>query len=414
MTLTIDDISKSFCKRPVLLNLNHTFASGCIHALVGDNGAGKSTLAAILSGAQKPDSGRILCDGQAVSFDSVKDATDRGIVCVKQRPPLADWLSVMQNITLPWPSSSVKRARQLLDTLEALHFKWCPSLPLHTLADELTAAQRFYTALLRALLLTPSFLILDEPTALLGEDECTALYKHMREAARNGVTCLVITHHQGELKYCDTVTPISSPSPSTPAPMSGSSSAVAFPLSRRCIETTKAVPNHQLEVTPTVAAAPGLVTLVRGSTASLHSMEIEVLNASHKWRKRGAAIIPTDRVYRASHPSLDAATVLCALRPGAVDTAYAAALIKRAGVDTVPSALCSSLSGGMLQRLIMARELDLLPPVVLAFNPLQGLDRASQQRSIAALRQAAMAGSAVVVASSALFPAEEADRVVTL
>lgn len=104
--------------------------------------------------------------------------------------------------------------------------------------------------------------------------------------------------------------------------------------------------------------------------------------------------------------------MLCALRPGTVDADYALRLIKRAGVNTVPNAICGSLSGGMLQRLIMARELDGMPHIVLAFNPLQGLDIESQQNAIASLRRAARTGSAVLVASSALFPPEAADRVI--
>lgn len=100
MDVALEHISKRYLHKTVLEDLSLVFQGGMIHALLGENGAGKSTTAAVLSGALEPDGGRILIDGKAVRFSSPRDALRSGIVCVRQRPLIADGISVWENILL--------------------------------------------------------------------------------------------------------------------------------------------------------------------------------------------------------------------------------------------------------------------------------------------------------------------------
>lgn len=452
MDLQVKDISKRYANKIVLSHLSHTFKEGLIHAVIGDNGTGKSTLAAILSGALEQDSGQILINGNAVCFRGVFDAIERGIVCVKQHPPLADWLSAKDNIdirgkmrlnaqhtTLNNRNRGRKEREQEIKTIKNV---WCPSLPLNAITGELPPAMRFYTALLRALVCRPSFLILDEPTALLSTEECKSLYQHLKEAANKGMTAIVITHHKDETNECGTVFQMSSISSaalpdgkehcSSPAPCHSQENQKLF--------EKEAKHEYACRITDDIAVYAGQVTLVRGDENALHLLEENVLKNAYFWRKMGAAIIPTDRVRCASDPLFTVQEMLCITHKGPVDGEYADNLIKRAGVAASARDMVKSLSGGMLQRLIMARELDTavkcnhknafarhtavhikkrdaikeMPCAVLAFNPLQGLDSESAQNTINYLRQAARNKKAVLVASSALFPEEAADKVIKL
>ena len=100
MTITLESISKIYTRKTALLHINTTFSGGAIHSIVGENGAGKSTLAKILCGDISPTNGKILLDGQPVTLKNQHDAIKLGIVTVRQRPLLADSITVQENIFL--------------------------------------------------------------------------------------------------------------------------------------------------------------------------------------------------------------------------------------------------------------------------------------------------------------------------
>ena len=116
------------------------------------------------------------------------------------------------------------------------------------------------------------------------------------------------------------------------------------------------------------------------------------------------AMIPSNRTYRASHPSLSIEQLTCALHKSRDVHAYVEKIIKKAEVAIEPHEKAATLSGGMLQRLILAREFDVQPLLLIACEPLQGLDTASAQRTISLLSSLAERGCIVLVLAAADFP----------
>ena len=188
MTLELRDISLKYSHKTVLQNLSISFKEGQIHALLGENGAGKSTTANIICGEVKPDSGTILIDGQVVELTSPKAAIERGICYVHQRPMLADSITVKENILL-----GLKK--ELKKEIPAITQKWIPETDLNTLVQNLSTDTRFFIALCIALIKSPELLILDEPTALLNDEQRVFLYNNLRSLATDGMNIIVITHN---------------------------------------------------------------------------------------------------------------------------------------------------------------------------------------------------------------------------
>lgn len=410
MDVTFSDISKRYGKKIVLSHINMTFNGGALHILTGDNGAGKTTLISILSGEETADSGYIALDGRMVCWSGVKEARAQGIICVRQHPILSPWLSARDNILVG--AENARRGvhhKVLLDEMDKICTHWSPALDMDKKAGRMTGSDRLFTALDSALLCRPRVLLLDEPTALLGKKERDALYEHLIAETKQGLNAIVITHHKEEAQsYCQSITNM------TRATRHSSSlsdpSALLQGAQRK--ECTLRI-NYPIGAIP-FNAQHGTVTLVRGENNALGAIEEDIIRNAAAWRRQGAGIIPTDRTHTASHPTLTVSQVLCACHHGKVDDSYAQLLIEGGGVDIKPKDRASSLSGGMLERLIMVRELYTRPALIFAFNPLQGLDYASQKDTVDAMRSAARGGSAVLVVSNAPYPQEEADRVVNV
>lgn len=344
MDISVVSLCKRYGKKIVLRSITHTFTGGAVHAIQGDNGTGKSTLSAIMCGASQADSGIILCDKKAVCFASVKDAIKAGIVCVEQTPPIASSLTAKQNILLT-PFSPRKAKDEMLSLIN----KWrytnnaIAKLPLNKKGKDLTIKERFYTSLISALLKKPKVLILDESTALMSHSEASSLFSALHEEAKHGMNIIVITHRENEIKMCDDV----------------------FVMDRAIDKTIDKTESREAKSPP---PSPPLAFFAYSA-----AIESAVLKNAKAWRDAKAAIIPTDRVYCASNPRLTVSSMLCAGHKGAVSNTFAQKLINKAKVDTSPSSLASSLSGGMLQRLIIMREVSCDPSIVIAFNPMQGL-----------------------------------------
>lgn len=119
-----------------------------------------------------------------------------------------------------------------------------------------------------------------------------------------------------------------------------------------------------------------------------------------------AAILPTDRTFRASNPHLTIEQMLTAHYAGKNHSEYAERLIAKAGISIKRTEKASALSGGMLQRLILARELEQNPKLIIFCEPLQGLDFAASEKICSLLYECAKNGAAVIVLTAADFPKE--------
>ncbi|MFA5585932.1 MAG: ABC transporter ATP-binding protein [Saccharofermentanales bacterium] len=177
--------------------------SGEIHALIGENGAGKSTLMKILFGLEKPTEGSILVKGEAVSFASPIDAIKKGIGMVHQHFMLVPSLTVAENIVL---GMAPRKSGLLIDYKEAVELTLANAErfnlhvePTARVAD-ITAGMKQKVEILKALVRGAQVLILDEPTAVLTTQETAKLFEELKNLKDQGFTIIFISHKLNEIK----------------------------------------------------------------------------------------------------------------------------------------------------------------------------------------------------------------------
>ncbi len=190
-------IRKEFPGVQALADIDFFLKRGEIHALVGENGAGKSTLIKVLTGAERPDAGVIILDGEEVTVKSPLHAQKLGISTVYQEINLCPNLTVAENILIgrePMRRGSIhwkamnEHARQLLERLDI-------SIDVTQLLGSYSVAIQQMVAIARALeIASAKVLILDEPTSSLDVHETAQLFNVMRKLKSEGVAIIFITH----------------------------------------------------------------------------------------------------------------------------------------------------------------------------------------------------------------------------
>ncbi len=174
---------------------------GHIHGIVGENGAGKSTLMSILYGFYHADAGEILVNGQPVRINEARDAIRHGIGMVHQHFMLVDVFTVIENVILgaedgPLLRQSVGRARR---TLEELAEKYHLEVDPNAVVGELPVGAQQRVEILKALYRSAEILILDEPTGVLTPQEADHLFRVLDRLRGEGKTILFITHKLREI-----------------------------------------------------------------------------------------------------------------------------------------------------------------------------------------------------------------------
>ncbi|MEM9607443.1 MAG: ABC transporter ATP-binding protein [Actinomycetota bacterium] len=191
-------------------DVNLRVEAGEIHAICGENGAGKSTLMKILYGMQPADEGRMLVNGEEVSFSSPSEAIDRGIGMVHQHFMLADQLTVLENVILG--SEPVKSGGRIdfgaaRSHLEEVAHDYGLDVHPDDLIETLEVGERQRVEIIKVLFRGARILILDEPTAVLVPQEVEALFDNLRELKASGATILFIDHKLDEvLEISDSIT----------------------------------------------------------------------------------------------------------------------------------------------------------------------------------------------------------------
>ncbi len=196
-TLRSTDLTKSFNGRTVVKGVNLQIASGEVVGLLGPNGAGKTTTFSMVVGLTPPDSGRVLLDGIDVTEDPMYVRARKGIGYLPQEPSIFRGLTVEQNIaaileTLPLDAGARRtRQRELLAELGLTPLAKAP-------AYTLSGGERRRVEITRALVISPKFILLDEPFAGIDPIAVTDIQKIIFHLKERGIGVLITDHNVRE------------------------------------------------------------------------------------------------------------------------------------------------------------------------------------------------------------------------
>lgn len=208
--LCMENITKIYPNGFVANNgVNFELLKGEIHALAGENGAGKSTLMKVLFGEEQPEEGRILFKGQEVKIESPLSAIKMGIGMVHQHFMLVPSMTVAENMVLglePAKAGFLKKEEAVRQTIEVAEKYGLPIDPNARIMD-LSVGLKQRVEILKALLRGADILILDEPTAVLTPQETVEIFEELKHLRKMGHTVVFISHKLNEIKeICDRIT----------------------------------------------------------------------------------------------------------------------------------------------------------------------------------------------------------------
>jgi ABC-type uncharacterized transport system ATPase subunit len=454
--LELTGITKRF--PGVLANDAVTFSvrPGEIHALLGENGAGKSTLVKMIYGIMQPDAGEIRWNGQPVTVPNPKLARKLGVGMVFQHFSLFEALTVYENIALGMDAKIPQR--ELVSRIQAVMAQYGLTLDPGRVVSTLSVGERQRIEIVRALLLNPSLLIMDEPTSVLTPQEVEQLFVVLRQLAREGCSILYISHKLHEIKaLCDTATilrggrvvatcdPKHETSRSMAEKMIGTNlkdivkdknrsfGAPKLVVDGLSMETLSHFGTSLVDIGFEVRAGEifGIAGVAgNGQNELLLALDGEIATAAggitidgapvgelhpSGRRKHGLCAVPEERNGHAAVGdfTLSDNAVLTArdrlgmvsaglIRAGAAKT-YTGEVIAGFAVKALgPGATAGSLSGGNLQKFIMGREILQKPAVLVVNQPTWGVDAGAAAAIHQALVDLAASGSAIVVISQDL------------
>jgi ribose transport system ATP-binding protein len=443
-TLLLSGISKSYGGVAALTDVSLEVLPGEVHALLGENGAGKSTLMGVASGTTAADAGTITFAGEPVSSFNPAVATDLGIAIVHQHPAVLPDLTVEENIRLAVPASILEVGGDPRSTMRAMLAEVGATTHLADRVEDLSVAQKHLLEIAKALAISPKLLILDEPTAPLGQESVDLLFALVRQAAAKGTAIVYITHRLAEVReLADRVTVLRDGKlRGTSRVDSISDDELLALIVGRQLDSTFP-PKHVLtdeSVTTldvegisgdgfsdvTLTARAGEIVGVAGVVGNGQSALLRALAGlqtySGKVAIRGveygprqligaSAYLPADRHREGLMMSLSVRenAALNALkrftkgpllsRPAEIEAVDHE--LEQLAVKT-PSreANVGSLSGGNQQKVVLARALLSQPAILIADEPTQGVDVGARAEIYRILREVSLSGVPVVIASS--------------
>jgi general nucleoside transport system ATP-binding protein len=432
-----------------------------VHALLGENGAGKTTLSNILTGLYRPDDGEIRLWGEPVELHSPRDALDMGIAMVHQHFRLVEPFTVAENVVLgdhrDVGRTFLLHQRTIERRVAELSGRYGLAVEPRARIWQLSLGEQQRVEILKALYKEARILILDEPTAVLTPQEAQALFGTIRAMADDGRTVIFISHKLHEVKaVADRVTVLRRgrsvatlpAAEATPRSLAALMVGREIELARRngtrdvgdtCLElaglgaegdrglaalkdvsltvrrgeivaVAGVAGNGQRELAETIAG-------MRAPTAGTIRVAGRKLRGgdAREAIRAGIAYVPEDRLGTGVAPGLSVAdnVVLKSYRrPPASRGPFlilrkirelAESVMERYDVRASgPDVPARHLSGGNLQKVVLAREFSGEPVVVVAASPTRGLDVAGIEIVHAYLRDAAERGVGVLLISEDL------------
>lgn len=211
MKLELQGITKVF--GPLVANdqIDLVVEPGQIHALLGENGAGKSTLMNVLYGIYQPDAGRILIDGEPVTFNGPGQAVAAGIGMVHQHFMLVPVFTVAESVALGYEptDAGIINKKKAAEKVKELSARFGFDLNPDAVIEDLPVGVQQRVEIIKALSRDAKVLILDEPTAVLTPQETDELIAIMKELKASGTSIVFITHKLREIRaVADTITVI--------------------------------------------------------------------------------------------------------------------------------------------------------------------------------------------------------------
>ncbi|MBV6656839.1 MAG: ABC transporter ATP-binding protein, partial [Devosiaceae bacterium] len=459
--LSLVGVSKRFGGFYALNDVFFAVAPGEVHALLGENGAGKSTLMNVATGLYTPDAGHIEIDGKPVTLSGARHAAQCGVGMVHQHYKLVPSFSVLENLRLFNPQLSEEA---LIDASQAFGRQIGFDIDFDRRVGDLSVAEQQRVEILKVLVAGARIIILDEPTAVLSDEEALGLMQLMGTLAQAGKAIVLVTHKLHEaLDHSARITVI----------RGGKKIVETVPAHTDAEQLTTDIVGEPVSATPTQSQERGDVRLrmaevklsdeagrkgLDGATMIVHDGEIygvagvagngqgelarllaglsapeggsiEIIGSGdasgdtpEARREHGVATIPVDR-YKHGLAGDVSVTDNFAIR-GALggkygswwryrraqarqDTRDAIETFDIQGVRSLGQR-ATLLSGGNAQKLVLAREFQGEPSIVVAHSPTRGLDVRAGAAVHARLRAARDRGAAVVLIS------EDLDEVMAL
>ena len=473
--VTLRGITKRFPGVVANDRVDFEAAEGEVHALLGENGAGKSTLSNILTGLYHPDEGEILLGDTQVAFSSPRDALDAGICMVHQHFRLVPPFTVAENVLLGDHRGEGKKflvhPRRVERRVAELGERYRIAVDPRARIWQLSLGEQQRVEILKALYREARILILDEPTAVLTPQEADSLFETLRVMAAEGRTIIFISHKLHEVKaVSDRVTVLrDGRNVATVETLAATARSLATLMVGREVSDVERVPREQwvgdtvLEIANVSALGDRGHLALRDVSLSIRSGEIvgvagvagngqrelaEVVTGMRSAttgtisvggrRLRsgdaraaiaaGVSHVPEDRLHTGVAPSLSIASnvVLKSYRGSTVTRGpllrlkaireHAARLIARYDVrGGGPELPARQLSGGNLQKVVLAREFTEQPRAFVVASPTRGLDVSAIETVHKYLREAASGGVGVLLISEDLDEIRAlSDRIVVL